>query len=133
MMQPPLYKAVYEKKDTYGFFEQDDLNWQAQWYSATSLNEDKYERGGWYRTEKEALEAAERGKRNSDTLMKLVESGTTDISREELQALLRPEPMTGKEIVESGLLDEITDESLPDGGEWRDEQRKKRQQRRKKW
>lgn len=130
-MQQPLYRAVFSDKEP-GFFE-DDLPWQAQWYSETSLNEDKYERGGWYKTEEQAIQAAKQGRHNSDVLMGLIESGKTEISREELQELLRPEPMTGKEIVESGLLDRITDESLPDGGEWRDEQRKKRQQRRKKW
>jgi hypothetical protein len=126
---PPEFRAFYSDKEP-GLFE-DDLPWQAQWHDERSLNEDKYERGGWYRTEAEAIEAAKRGKATSHALLKLVESGRTEISREELAELLKPEPMTSKEIVESGLLDEIKDESLPDGGEWREEQQKKWQQRNK--
>jgi hypothetical protein len=64
------YKAVYEKKEQYGLFQQDDLNWQAQWYYGHSINTDKYERGGWYRTEKEALEAAKQGKEIFDLFEK---------------------------------------------------------------
>lgn len=127
---PLEFRAIFSDKEP-GVFE-DDLPWQAQWYDEKSRNEDKYERGGWYATEAEALEAAERGKATSNALTKLVASGKTEITREEFAELLTIEPMTGAEIVESGLLDEIADESLPDGGDWREEQQRKRQQR-KNW
>jgi hypothetical protein len=64
----PEFRGVYEKKEQVGFFEQDNLNWQAQWYYEDSLNEDKYERGSWYATEEEAIEAAKRGKAISDSV-----------------------------------------------------------------
>jgi hypothetical protein len=50
---------------------------------------------------------------------------------EELAELLKIEPMTGAEIVASGLMDAWESDDLPDGGIWRESQQKKRQERRK--
>lgn len=68
----PGFKAVYEDSKTYGWVEQQELKWQAQWYYEKSLNEDKFERGGWYLTEEEAIEAAKRGKAISDSLYRMI-------------------------------------------------------------
>jgi hypothetical protein len=73
MNEQAEYKAVYEIREQYGLFEQDNLNWQAQWFDERSLNPDKYERGGWYATEAEALEAAKRGKEISESIRRFVE------------------------------------------------------------
>jgi hypothetical protein len=73
MNEQPEFKAVYEEREQVGFFEQDELNWQAQWYDEKSLNADKYERGGWYPTEAEAIEAAKRGKSESEAIRRLSE------------------------------------------------------------
>lgn len=58
-VEQPQLKAVYSDKEA-GFFE-DDLRWQAQWYSGTTHYPDGYERGGWYATEEQALAGAHRG------------------------------------------------------------------------
>jgi hypothetical protein len=55
----------------------------------------------------------------------------SDWTEEELAELLKIEPMTGAEIVASGLMDSWTSNDLPDGGSWREEQQKKRKERRK--
>jgi hypothetical protein len=68
----PEFRAVYEDSERYGWVEQEELKWQAQWYSETSTNEDKYERGGWYATEAEALEAAKRGKATMEALRRMI-------------------------------------------------------------
>ena len=65
-----MIRAIYEEKEC-GFFEQDNLNWQAQWYDEESLNADKWERGGWYATEEEALEGAKQGKLMSEFFRRL--------------------------------------------------------------
>jgi hypothetical protein len=57
----PEIRAVYEDSEFYGWVEQPELKWQAQWYYENSANEDKYERGGFYASEAEALEGAKRG------------------------------------------------------------------------
>lgn len=67
------YRAVYLTQEDYGLFEQDELKYQAQWYDENSLNEDKYERGGFYATEAEAIEAAIMGKLNQVRLLSLIE------------------------------------------------------------
>ena len=67
------YKGVYLPQEDYGLFEQDELKYQAQWYDENSLNEDKYERGGFYATEAEAIEGAIMGKLNQAMLLSLVE------------------------------------------------------------
>jgi hypothetical protein len=61
-----MYRAIYQEKVSYGLFEQDNLKWQAQWHDENSLNPDKYERGGWYETEEQAIDAAKEGKRMSE-------------------------------------------------------------------
>jgi hypothetical protein len=63
-----MYRAVYVDSKKYGWVEQEELKWQAQWNSETSTNPDKYERGGYYATEEEAIEAAKRGKQMGDFL-----------------------------------------------------------------
>jgi hypothetical protein len=68
----PEFRAVYEDSERYGWVEQEELKWQAQWYSETSTNEDKYERGGFYATEAEALEAAKRGKATMEALRRMI-------------------------------------------------------------
>jgi hypothetical protein len=55
----------------------------------------------------------------------------SDWTDEELAELLKIEPMTGAEIVASGLMDSWANDDLPDGGSWREEQQKKRKERRK--
>jgi hypothetical protein len=50
---------------------------------------------------------------------------------EEVAELLKIEPMTGAEIVAAGLTGAWESENLPDGGEWREQQQKKRSERRK--
>ena len=65
------FRAVYSDKAP-GLFE-DDLRWQAQWHDADSLNPDKYERGGWYATDQEALAGAKRGKATAEMLRRLVD------------------------------------------------------------
>jgi hypothetical protein len=69
MSDKPEFRAVYEDKEP-GLFE-DDLRWQAQWYDEKSLNPDKYERGGFYATEAEAIEGAKRGKEQADFFRRL--------------------------------------------------------------
>lgn len=61
MPDTPETRAVYEDSATYGWVEQPELKWQAQWHYEHSRNADGYERGGFYATEAEALEAAARG------------------------------------------------------------------------
>jgi hypothetical protein len=73
MAEQPEFRAVYEDSERYGWVEQEELKWQAQWYDEKSLNVDKYERGGWYRTEAEAIEAAKRGKETGDMMRRLFE------------------------------------------------------------
>jgi hypothetical protein len=48
------------------------------------------------------------------------------LSDAEIDELLRIEPMTGKEIVESGLLGGWEDKGITDSAAWIEEQRKKR-------
>lgn len=66
----PEFRAVYSDAPP-GLFE-DDLHWQAWWYDENSQNEDKYERGGWYATEAEAIDAAKRGKVINDLLKRIL-------------------------------------------------------------
>lgn len=68
-----MYRAVYSDKDP-NLFE-DDLPYQAQWYWEHSTNEDKYERGGWYATESEAIEGAKRGREVSILIHKKLFGG----------------------------------------------------------
>lgn len=49
----------------------DNSMWQAQWYDVDSLNDDCYERGGFYRNTKDALEGARRGKLTQDRFKSL--------------------------------------------------------------
>jgi hypothetical protein len=49
---------------------------------------------------------------------------------EELAALMKPEPMTGAEIVAAGLTGGWRDLDIPDGATWVEEQRRKRKERR---
>lgn len=67
------YRGVYLPQEEYGLFEQEELKYQAQWYDENSLNEDKYERGGFYATEAEAIEGAIMGKLNQAMLLSLIE------------------------------------------------------------
>ena len=55
------YRAVRDDSPV-GFTEQDELIWQAQYYSETSANEDKFERGGYYASPEDAIAGAKRGK-----------------------------------------------------------------------
>lgn len=71
MPDTPELRAVYEDSEP-GFFE-DDLRWQAQWHYEHSRNADGYERGGFYATEAEALEAAARGLEAMRAMHKLFE------------------------------------------------------------
>lgn len=57
-----MYRAFYEDSERYGWVEQEEMKWQAQWFWEHSANEDKFERGGWYASEKEAIEGAKRGR-----------------------------------------------------------------------
>jgi hypothetical protein len=69
----PEFRAVYEDSEFYGWVEQPELKWQAQWYSGTTYHADGYERGGFYETEAEALEGAKRGKANMRWMQSLFE------------------------------------------------------------
>jgi hypothetical protein len=73
MSEQAEFKAVYEDSESYGLFKQEELRWQAQWYDASSPNDDKYERGGWYATEAEAIEGAKRGKAEAQSLRRWIE------------------------------------------------------------
>lgn len=75
---PVTYRAVYVDEEP-GLFE-DDLRWQAQWYSGTTYHKDGYERCSFYATEEEAIEAAKRAKANSDLMASLFEKGADDAS-----------------------------------------------------
>jgi hypothetical protein len=55
----------------------------------------------------------------------------SDWTDEELAELLKIEPMTGAEIVASGIVGAWENQGLPDGGVWREQQQKKRKERRK--
>lgn len=57
-----MYRAFYEDSERYGWVEQEEMKWQAQWFWEHSRNADKYERGGWYASEAEAIRAAKRGR-----------------------------------------------------------------------
>jgi hypothetical protein len=69
MQDKPEFRGVYEDSAP-GFFE-DDLRWQAQWQWDNSRNADGYERGGYYASEAEAIEAAKRGKANMLAMLAL--------------------------------------------------------------
>jgi hypothetical protein len=69
----PEIKAVYEDSASYGWVEQPELKWQAQWYYENSVHPDGYERGGFYETEAEALESAKRGLANMRWMQSLFE------------------------------------------------------------
>ena len=49
---------------------------------------------------------------------------------DDLAALLKPEPMTGQEIVAAGLTGGWKDEGISDGAEWVQEQRQRRKEQR---
>lgn len=50
-------------------------------------------------------------------------------TEEELAELLRPDPKTGAEIVEMGILGGWADMGITDGAEWVNEQKRKRQEK----
>ncbi len=52
------------------------------------------------------------------------------LTNEEIAEMLRPEPMTGAEIVAAGLTGGWADLGIPDGAEWVQEQRRKRREKR---
>ena len=55
----------------------------------------------------------------------------TDWTEDELKWALQTTPMTGAEIVESGLLGGWEDKGISDGAAWVEEQRRKRRERRR--
>ena len=73
MIKPLAFKGVYLPEGKYNLFERDGWNWQAQWYDPDSLNDDKYEKGGYYATEAEAIKAARRGKAYQDFFTRLAD------------------------------------------------------------
>lgn len=50
---------------------------------------------------------------------------------EQLAEMMKPEPMTGAEIVASGILGGWKDKGITDGAEWVNEQKRKRKERRR--
>ncbi|MCQ3930640.1 MAG: hypothetical protein DPW16_09275 [Chloroflexi bacterium] len=52
------------------------------------------------------------------------------LTDEEIAEMLRPEPMTGAEIVAAGLTGGWADMGIADGAEWVQEQRRKRREKR---
>lgn len=55
-----LYRAVKTDEQA-GFFEQDNLVWQAQYFDAN-----RWQRGAYYETADQAIEGARRGKQTAD-------------------------------------------------------------------
>ncbi|MEM9954357.1 MAG: hypothetical protein AAF846_22290 [Chloroflexota bacterium] len=70
--EPQIYRAVYVDEEPNLF--DDDLRWQAQYFSGTTYHRDGYERCGFYATEQEAIEGAKRAKSLNDS-MKALSSG----------------------------------------------------------
>lgn len=65
-----MFRAV-KTEEPAGWIEQEEFCWQAQHYDAKSLNEEPWERGSYYETPEQAIEAAKEGKRMSDMFSSL--------------------------------------------------------------
>ena len=64
------YKAV-KTDEPAGWIEQEELCWQALYFSGSSYNRDGYERSSYYETEQKAVEAAKEAERIGNQLSHL--------------------------------------------------------------
>lgn len=64
------YKAT-KTDEPAGWIEQEELCWQALYFSGSSYNRDGYERSSYYETEQEAIEAAKEAERIGNRLNQL--------------------------------------------------------------